>query len=250
MEQCVPSPSHFPEVLTSPPDETIDRVVNAFIDEKFPTVIALNKIDHPDADKNIAKIAKMQDPNSVVLCSAVSEIFLRKLAKQGYIRYQEGSEFVDTREDLIADGDPDGGGLKELDEKNRNRIENLKDMVLYRFGSTGVNQVLSKAAELLGLTPVFPVRSTTTFASGANDSKAVFRDCVLVKKGTTVGDVGKKIMGDAPIAFIEGVGGTRVAEDQLVGVGKNDVSLDSLRAYCELADKLQILAFKVGVRMP
>lgn len=237
-------------VLTYPPDETIDRVVNAFIDEKFPTVIALNKIDHPDADKNIAKIAKMQDPNSVVLCSAVSEIFLRKLAKQGYIRYQEGSEFVDTREDLIADGDPDGGGLKELDEKNRNRIENLKDMVLYRFGSTGVNQVLSKAAELLGLTPVFPVRSTTTFASGANDSKAVFRDCVLVKKGTTVGDVGKKIMGDAPIAFIEGVGGTRVAEDQLVGVGKNDVSLDCLRACCELADKVQILAFKVGVRMP
>ena len=32
-------------------DETIEKVVNAFTDEKFPTVIALNKIDHPDADK-------------------------------------------------------------------------------------------------------------------------------------------------------------------------------------------------------
>ena len=32
-------------------DETIGKVVNAFTDEKFPTVIALNKIDHPDADK-------------------------------------------------------------------------------------------------------------------------------------------------------------------------------------------------------
>lgn len=32
-------------------DETILRVVEAFIDEKFPTVIALNKIDHADADK-------------------------------------------------------------------------------------------------------------------------------------------------------------------------------------------------------
>lgn len=207
-----------------PRDETIDRVVNAFTDEKFPTVIALNKIDHPDADKNIAKIAKMQDPNTIVLCSAISEIFLRKLAKQGYIRYTEGSEFVDTREDLIADGDPDGGGLKELDEKNRNRIENLKDMVLYRFGSTGVNQVLSRAAELLGLTPIFPVRNTTTFGSGANEGKAVFRDCVLVKKGSTVADVGRKLMGDAPIAYIEGVGGIRVAEDQVVAVGKNDVS--------------------------
>ncbi len=204
-------------------DETIGKVVIAFVEEKFPTVIALNKIDHPDADKNIAKIAKMQDPNTIVLCSAVSEIFLRKMAKQGYIKYTEGSEFVDTREDLIANGDPDGGGLKEMDDKNKNRIENLKDMVLYRFGSTGVVQVLSKAADLLGLVPVFPVRNVTTFGSGATDSKAVFRDCVLVKKGSTVADVARKCMGDAPIAFVEGIGSTRVSEDDTVTVGKNDV---------------------------
>ncbi|KAL2119561.1 hypothetical protein VTJ04DRAFT_6522 [Mycothermus thermophilus] len=203
-------------------EETIDRVVNAFTDEKFPTVLALNKIDHPDADKNIAKIAKQQDPNKIVLCSAISEIFLRKMAKQGYIRYTEGSEYIETREDLIADGDPTGGGLKELDEKNRNRIENLKDMVLYRFGSTGVVQVLSKAAELLGLVPVFPVRNITTFGSGGS-SREVFRDCVLVKKNSTVADVARKILGDAPIAYVEGVGGIRVAEDQIVEVGKNDI---------------------------
>jgi ribosome-binding ATPase YchF (GTP1/OBG family) len=32
-------------------NETIEKVVNTFVDEKFPTVYALNKIDHPDADK-------------------------------------------------------------------------------------------------------------------------------------------------------------------------------------------------------
>ncbi|KFA62386.1 hypothetical protein S40285_06247 [Stachybotrys chlorohalonatus IBT 40285] len=210
-------------------DETVQHVVNAFVDEKFPTVIALNKIDHPDADKNIAKIAKMQDPNTIVLCSAISEVFLRKMAKQRYIKYVEGSEFVDTKEDLIEQGDPTGGGLKDLDDKNKTRIDNLKDMVLYRFGSTGVVQVLSKAAELLGLVPIFPVRNTSTFGSGSSDARVVFRDCVLVKKGSTVGDVARKVMGDAPIAFIEGVGNMRVAEDDLVAVGKND-----------------ILAFKVG----
>lgn len=213
------------EPLEAWSDETVEKVVNAFIDEKFPTVIALNKIDHPDADKNIAKIAKMQDPSSIVLCSAISEIFLRKMAKQNYVKYIEGSEFVDTREDLIEQGDPDGGGLKELDEKNRNRIENLKDMVLYRFGSTGVVQVLSKAAELLGLVPVFPVRNVSTFTTGANDSKNVFKDCVLVKKGSTVGDVARKIMGDAPVAYVEGVGNMRVSEDDVVGIGKHDVSI-------------------------
>jgi ribosome-binding ATPase YchF (GTP1/OBG family) len=205
-------------------NETVDKVVNAFTDEKFPTVIALNKIDHADADKNISKIAKMQDPKSIVLCSAISEVFLRKLAKQGFVKYTEGSEFVDTREDLIADGDPEGGGLKELDEKLKNRIENLKDMVLYRFGSTGVVQVLSRAAELLGLVPVFTVKNVHSFSSGVASSNAVFRDCVLVKKGTTVADVARKIMGDAPLAYVEGAGGVRVAEDDLVSVGKNDVS--------------------------
>ncbi|KAI9813402.1 MAG: hypothetical protein M1827_004076 [Pycnora praestabilis] len=203
--------------------ETIEKVVNAFTDEKFPTVIALNKIDHADADKNISKIAKMQDPQSIVLCSAISEVFLRKLAKQGFIKYTEGSEFVDTREDLIELGDPDGGDLKELDEKLKTRIENLKDMVLYRFGSTGVVQVLSRAAELLGLVPVFPVRNINTFSSGAATSNAVFRDCVLVNKNTTVAEAARKIMGDAPLAYVEGAGGIRVAEDDIIRVGKNDV---------------------------
>ena len=206
-------------------DETIERVVNTFTDEKFPTVFALNKIDHPDADKNISKIAKMYDSKSIVLTSAISEVFLRKLAKQGFVKYTEGSEFVDTREDLVEQGDTSGGDLKELDEKLRTRIENLKDMVLYRFGSTGVVQVLTRAAELLGLVPVFPVRNIHAFTSGSASSTAVFRDCVLVKKGTTVGEVYRKVMGDAPLAYVETEGGRRVSEDDVVVCGKNDVSL-------------------------
>ncbi|TKA31254.1 putative GTP-binding protein [Friedmanniomyces endolithicus] len=208
-------------------DKTIELVVNAFVDEKFPTVIALNKIDHPDADKNVAKIARAEPAERLVLCSAISEVFLRRLAKQGFVRYSPGSEFVDSREDLIEQGDPDGGGLKEMDEKLRTRIENLKDMVLYRFGSTGVNQVLTRASEVLGLVPVFPVRNIASFGSGdgggAGERAAVFRDCVLVKKGSTVGDVYRKVMGDAPMAYVETVGGVRVGEDDEVGVGKNDI---------------------------
>ena len=207
-------------------NETIEKVVNAFTDEKFPAVIALNKVDHPDADHNIAKIAKTQDAKTIVLCSAISEVFLRRLAKQGYIKYTEGAEFLDTREDLLDQGVEEGDGLKEMDDKLKNRIENLKDMVLYRFGSTGVVQVLTRAAELLGLVPVFPVRNINTYQSGSGvgASNAVFRDCVLVKKGSTVGEVYRKVMGDAPMAFVETVGALRVGEDDEVKVGKNDVS--------------------------
>lgn len=227
-------------------DETVERVVNAFVDEKFPTVLALNKIDHEDAGKNVSKIARAEPPDRLVLCSAVAEVFLRKLAKQGYVRYIPGSEFVDTREDLIDAGETDGGGLKELDEKLRTRIENLKDMVLYRFGSTGVNQVLTRASEVLGLVPVFPVRNITTFGSGetGSDRAVVFRDCVLVKKRSTVADVARKVMGDVPIAFVETVGGVRVSEEDEVAVGKNDVSVTT--CILTLLTMFQILSFKVG----
>lgn len=87
--------------------------------------------------------------------------------------------------------------------------------------------MLSRAAELLGLVPVFPVRNVNTFSSGASGSNAVFRDCVLVKKNTTVAEVARKVMGDAPLAYVEGAGGVRVAEDDLVAVGKNDVGFSN-----------------------
>lgn len=58
-----------------------------------------------------------------MLCSAISEVFLRRLAKQNYIKYIEGSEFLDTREDLIEMGDSSGGGLKEMDEKLQKYVQ-------------------------------------------------------------------------------------------------------------------------------
>lgn len=34
-------------------------------------------------------------------------------------------------------------------------------------------------------------------------------------------------MGDVPIAYVEGAGGVRVSEDEIVGVGKHDVRIPS-----------------------
>ena len=43
-------------------DAMIRKVVDGFLDERFPTVVALNKIDMADADKNITKIMRKYDP--------------------------------------------------------------------------------------------------------------------------------------------------------------------------------------------
>ena len=66
-----------------------------------------------------------------------------------------------------------------------------------------------------------------------------------------MGEVARKVMGDVAIAYVEGAGGTRVSEDEVVSVGKNDVcpylhvnSHEQIRSFYQL--DLQILSFKVG----
>ncbi|CDO94802.1 unnamed protein product [Kluyveromyces dobzhanskii CBS 2104] len=194
-------------------NEWITEVVKAFMQEKFPTVLALNKMDHPDADKNVSKIMLKYPDVKCVLTSAITEVFLRKLKKQGFINYEQGTEFVDTFED--------DDKLKPLDEKLIQRIEIIRDLVLYRFGSTGVVQVLQAAAGALSLIPVYTVRNIHTFTGGNGEN--VFRDCFLVKRGTTVGKVATYIMGDVTVAAIETVGGIRVSEDDKVYDGVNDI---------------------------
>lgn len=196
-------------------DAMIAKVVKAFMQVKFPTVLALNKMDHPDSDKNVSKIILKYPDSKIILTSSITEVLLRKLANQNYIKYDSGTEFVDTIDDL-----PDSG-LKPIDDKLRNRLDNIRDLVLYRFGSTGVVQLLQVAADVLQLVPMYPVRNIHTYTGGSGDQ--VFRDCILVKKGTSVVSGARTIMGDVTIAHIEGVGGGRVSEEDTIDVGKNDV---------------------------
>jgi ribosome-binding ATPase YchF (GTP1/OBG family) len=95
----------------------------------------------------------------VVLSSALAEIFLRKMQKDGFIKYIEGSDTITTAED-----DP-SLNLKPLDEKTKARLEKVKDLVLFRYGSTGIQDAISKAVETKELIPVYPVKSIHNFTS-------------------------------------------------------------------------------------
>lgn len=50
-------------------------------------------------------------------------------------------------------------------------------------------------------------------------------------RNSTVGDVARKVMGDVPISYVEGAGGVRVSEDEIVEVGKHDVCARSRIDY-------------------
>ncbi|KAG9062585.1 hypothetical protein KI688_004887 [Linnemannia hyalina] len=204
--------------------ETILKIVDAFLDERFPTVIALNKIDLPDSDKNISKIMRKYDQNKIVLSSALAETFLRKLHKQKFIQYEEGTDNVQTKEDM-----PDSD-LKPLDEKLQNRIEKVQDLVLYRYGSTGVQDVVLKAVEILGLVPAFPVKSLTTFAN--TNGKGVFRDCVLLWPGTTVLEFADIVHPEIAKHYLgaETIGNRKIGEDDVITQENNIICFKTSQA--------------------
>lgn len=182
-------------------DACLSALAAAFVAERFPTVLALNKIDHPDADKNVSKIVRRYPDARVVLCSALTELFLRRLAAQRLVQYTPGTESVVTAEEGGAGG-AEGGALRALDDKTRVRLEHVRDLVLYRFGSTGVAEVLGAAVEALELVPVWPVRSVRA---------PRFRECVLVARGAGPREAARAVLGGSA-AGVHGLEGP-LAED-------------------------------------
>ncbi|ORY05528.1 P-loop containing nucleoside triphosphate hydrolase protein [Basidiobolus meristosporus CBS 931.73] len=202
-------------------EDTLHKVVDAFLDVRFPTIVALNKIDLPDSDKNIAKIMRKYDEDRLVLTSALSECFLRKMDKQGYIKYKEG-----TDEYLTLEDDPDSG-LKPLDEKIQSRLEKIQDLVLFRYGSTGVEEVITRAVETLGVIPVYPVRNLSNFSNGQPGKQGgAFRDCIMVRPGTTVREFAKKVHPeiDKHYLYAETVGNIRLGESDIITEKINIIS--------------------------
>ncbi|KAJ1552687.1 hypothetical protein HK405_010368, partial [Cladochytrium tenue] len=193
-------------------DETIAKVVDAFLDERFPTIIALNKIDLPDSDKNIDRICRKYDP----------------LHKQGFIRYFEGTDRIDLPEqdqDSTAFS-PDAPPLKPLPANALSRIEKVQDLVLFRYGTTGIQQALRLCVSTLGLIPTYPVRSVTTFGDESGGKSGVFRDCLLLRAGTRVRDLMQSILGESArfCLYAETVGSIRLSEDDVITNENNIIS--------------------------
>jgi ribosome-binding ATPase YchF (GTP1/OBG family) len=200
--------------LESWQEETVRSFVDTFLDVRFPTIIALNKIDLPDSDKNIDRISRKYEKEKIVLISALAENFLRKLHKDRFINYEEGSEYFELAEDST---DPEMK-LKVLDAKTRARLEKVQDLVLFRFGHTGVQECLQTVVSLLGLVPVFPVKNVNNFSSSSGTRNGgVFRDCFFVRPNTTMRQIAHMVHPefDKHYLYAETVGNVRLAEDVL-----------------------------------
>lgn len=157
----------------------------------------------------------------IVLISALAETFLRNLQKNGFIKYEEGTEFVDTIDDNNE------LGLVPMDAKSMQRLEKVRDLVLFRFGSTGIQDCLKTVLKVLNLIPVYPVRNINTFSSSTgNRLGGVFRDCVLVPHGTTTRQLAQIVQPGLEKSYLyaETIGNIQLGEDDLVTLDTNIVT--------------------------
>ncbi len=152
----------------------------------LPIVIAANKIDLPSSDLNLNKMVKEFPSSMVVPCSAESEIALRQASKKKLIEYVPGNK------DFKING--------ELSEEQKRALDFIKESVLKKYESTGVQQCLNIAVfDFLKYIVVYPVENEKKFSDKKGN---VLPDAYLMPEGSTALDLAYKIHQDIGKNFI------------------------------------------------
>ncbi len=155
-----------------------------------PMIVAANKCDVAEAEKNFEKLKKEFPSHMIVPCSAESELALREAAKKKLINYVPGDKNFEILEE------------DKLSEKQKKALEFIKEKVLNKFGSTGVQQTLNKAVfELLKCIAVYPVANSKLQDKDGN----VLPDCFLVPENITALEFAFKVHTDLGKNFVKAV---------------------------------------------
>ncbi len=134
-----------------------------------PTLIAGNKIDLEQSEQNVERL-KLSN-YMVVSCSAEAELALRRAAEKGMIDYTPGNSDFNILK-------PEG-----LTEAQKRALQTIKEKVLLKFGTTGVQEAINAAyLKLLNMIVVYPVEDIDKLTDHKGN---VLPDAYLVPYGTT-----------------------------------------------------------------
>lgn len=153
-------------------------------------IIACNKIDVPGAAENFTKLENEFPDHILIACSAESELALKEAAKHDLITYIPDENNFEIK------------GENKLNDKQKQALEFIKNNVLKKYNSTGVQEVLDKAVfELLKYIAVFPVATSKL----SDKDGRILPDCLLVPENITALDFAFKIHTDIGNSFIKAV---------------------------------------------
>ncbi len=152
-----------------------------------PIVVVANKIDVPGAEENLRRLREAFPEIPVVPASAAAELYLRRLAKKGAIRYLPGDPSFEVVED------------SGLDQRSKKILEAIRSL-MEKYGGTGVQQAINKAVlEILDMISVYPVDDPNKYT---DKNGRVLPDVLLVPKGTTARELAYMIHTDLGKTFL------------------------------------------------
>lgn len=162
-----------------------------------PIMIAANKIDLKEAQENFPKLK--ENFSNLIPTSAEAEITLKKAAEKNLIQYLPGDDF---------------SVIGNLDEKQKHALEIIREKVMQKYRSTGIQDCLNKTVfDLLKYIAVYPVADANKLTDTEGN---VLPDVFLVPSGTTARELAYKIhttIGEKFIAAIDARTKKKLAAD-------------------------------------
>jgi len=187
-------------------DEDLKRFAHELRKISKPMLIAANKIDIPEAERNLERLMALG--YTVIPCCAVAELALRRAAEKGLIKY--------------VPGDPDFEVLKpeEMTKQQLEGLETIRERILRKYGSTGVQDAINAAYfKLLNAIVVYPVENVEKLS---DHEGRVLPDAYVVPKGTTARELAYMIhteLGETFIYAIDAKNKRRIGENYVLKDG-------------------------------
>lgn len=154
-------------------DDDIIEFLDRLLQISKPMLIVANKADLPTSEVNIKRLQEKYE--NVVPASAESELALIRASEAGLIKYFPGdSDFEILKSDELSDAQ-----LKALNY--------IKEHVLAKYGSTGVQQTLNKVVfDILDMIVVYPVEDEHKLSDQKGN---VLPDALLIPNGSKPRDL-------------------------------------------------------------
>lgn len=149
-------------------DDDIIKLLDHLLKRAKPMLIVANKADLPTAEENVKRLQEKYE--NVIPASAESELALIRASEAGLIEYFPGdSDFKIMKPE-------------ELSEAQLKALNYIKENVLGKYGSTGVQKALNKVVfDILNMIVVYPVEDEHKLCDQKGN---VLPDALLIPKGS------------------------------------------------------------------
>ena len=188
---------------TSWSDNDFLRFVDTLRRISKPMLIVANKIDLPTAEANVERMKKLD--YTVIPASAEAELALRRASDKKLIEYRPGdSDFKITQPERLS-------------PTQVKALESIREKILSKFGSTGVQEAINTAyTRLLNMITVYPVEDVEHLS---NHNGQILPDAYLIPQGTTAHQFAYIIhteLGESFLYAVDARHKTRIGEDALL----------------------------------